>query len=352
MSAARTVHVVVPDGIADPLRPSGGNTYDVRLCGALVEAGWTVDTRAVTGEWPWPRELGRRALCTALEGLPDGALVLVDGLVASGVPEAWVPAARRLRLVVLLHMPLGAHGGCGRSERAVLDAATAVVTTSGWTREWLLAAYDLDPTLVHVARPGVDAAPEARPSPEGTRLLCVGAVLPAKGHDVLVEALAAVSDLAWRCVCVGSLTRDAAFVEGLRARIAVTGLGDRLVLAGPLTGETLERSYAAADLLVHASRAESYGMVVTEALAHGLPVVATDAGGVAEALGVTAEGRRPGMLVPPDDPPVLAEALRRWLTGADTRSDLRRAALRRREALTGWPETAARVARVLEAVAA
>ena len=89
--------------------------------------------------------------------------------------------------------------------------------------------------------------------------------------------------------------------------------------AGPRTGADLERSYAAADLLVLASRAETYGMVVTEALARGLPVVAAEVGGLTEALGHGADGIRPGLLVPPDDPAALGAALRAWLGDAELR---------------------------------
>ncbi len=139
-----------------------------------------------------------------------------------------------------------------------------------------------------------------------------------KGHDVLLDALATISDLSWHCVCVGSLDRDPAFVEGLRRRSRDGGLGDRVYFAGPRTGADLDRSYAAADLMVLASRAETYGMVVTEALARGLPVVAAEVGGLTEALGHGADGTRPGLLVPPDDPAALGAALRAWLGDAET----------------------------------
>jgi glycosyltransferase involved in cell wall biosynthesis len=119
------------------------------------------------------------------------------------------------------------------------------------------------------------------------------------------------------------------------------------VLAGPRTGRALDEAYAAADALVLASRAETYGMVVTEALARAVPVLASDVGGVPEALGATADGRRPGLLTPPGDVAALAGSLRRWLGEADLRRDLRAAARERRTALTGWPETADRVASVL-----
>jgi glycosyltransferase involved in cell wall biosynthesis len=88
-------------------------------------------------------------------------------------------------------------------------------------------------------------------------------------------------------------------------------------------------------------------MVVAEALARGLPVVAADVGGVREALGHGADGTRPGLLVPPDDPSALRDALRAWLEDADLRLRLRRAARERRESLAGWLSTTSAVADVL-----
>jgi glycosyltransferase involved in cell wall biosynthesis len=348
-----TVHVVVPDGIDDPARPSGGNTYDRHLCRGLISLGWSVHEHAVPGCWPRPDAASLAALAGVVRRIPDDAVVLVDGLVASAAPEVLVPQAGRLRLVVLVHMPLGhrpaddvAHDARMR-ERAVLAAAAAVVTTSAWTRRRLLELYPLPADRMHVAEPAVDVADRATGTAAGGALLCVAAVIFDKGHDVLLDALAATTDLSWQCVCVGSLDRDPEFVEGLRRRSLEGGLRDRVYFPGPRTGADLDRSYAAADLMVLASRAETYGMVVIEALARGLPVVAAEVGGLTEALGHGADGIRPGLLVPPDDPAALGAALRAWLGDAELRGRLRRAACQRRESLSGWETTTSVFAGVL-----
>jgi glycosyltransferase involved in cell wall biosynthesis len=322
------VHFIVPEGIDDPARPSGGNTYDRRVRDGLAALGWTVRQHAVTGA----AELTR-----AIAGIPDGAVVLLDGLIASPAPEALVPEASRLRQVVLMHMPLG-----DRRERAVVEAASAVVTTSAWTRRRLNELYELPAERVHVAEPGVDAAGVAPGTVAGGELLCVAAVTPGKGHDVLLDGLATVTEKAWRCSCIGSLVKDRAFADDVRRRA-----DDRVQFVGTRTGPALDRAYAAADVLVLASHAETYGMVVTEALARGLPVIATDVGGVSEALGHP----RPGLLVPPGDPAALGAALRRWLEDGELRERLRQAARERRATLRPWADTASTVARVLAAVA-
>jgi glycosyltransferase involved in cell wall biosynthesis len=308
------VHLIVPEGIDDPTRPSGGNTYDRRVAQELAALGWTVHEHDVS----------------ALARIPDGAVVLLDGLIASPAPDLLVPHARRLRQVILMHMPLG-----DARERAVLEAATAVITTSDWTRRRLGELHGLT-DRVHVAEPGVDAATLAPGTATGEALLCVAAVTPKKGHDVLLDALATVTDLSWRCTCVGSLVRDPEWAASVLCRA-----GDRVRFPGPRTGAELDHAYAAADLLVLPSHAETYGMVVTEALARGVPVLATDVGGVTEALG------HAGLLVPAGDPAALGAALRAWLTDAELRTRLRRAARERRAELRGWDATAADVAAAL-----
>src|SRR6185436_15094803 len=258
-------------------------------CRGLAALGWAVHEHAVPGAWPRAGEAGHTALARAVGGIPDGAVVLLDGLIASSASEALVAHARRLRQVVLVHMPLGHHPPDGEAgvvrarERDVLATAVAVVTTSAWTRRRLGELYALPADRVHVAEPGVDAAGLAPGTAAGEGLLCVAAVTPDKGHDVLLDALATATDLSWRCACVGSLDRDPAFADGVRRRARAGGLADRVRFPGPRTGPDLDRAYAEADLLVLASHAETYGMVVTEALAHGLPVVAAEVGGVTEA---------------------------------------------------------------------
>jgi glycosyltransferase involved in cell wall biosynthesis len=351
------VHAVVPDGIDDPARPSGGNVYDRHVLRGLSSLGWLVHEHAVPGRWPRADARSLAALAGVVHRIPDDAVVLLDGLVASTAPEVLVPQARRLRVVVLVHMPLGhrpADDGAGdvrMRERAVLSAAAVVVATSAWSRRRLLELYGLPSDRVQVAEPAVDAADLAAGTEAGRALVCVAAVTFEKGHDVLIDALATISNLSWQCVCVGSLDRDPVFVDGVRRRCADAGLGDRVSFPGPRTGAGLHRSYATADLMVLASRAETYGMVVTEALARGLPVLATQVGGVMEALGHGAGGTRPGLLVPPEDAVALGGALRAWLGDAGLRGRLRRAARERRESLPGWSATTTRLARALAAAA-
>jgi glycosyltransferase involved in cell wall biosynthesis len=293
---------VRPASVDDPERPSGGNVYDRRLADGLGAVEHT-----------------------SLASVPDGATVIVDGLLSS---PALLAESARVRVVVLVHMPQWEPW-----EGPVLRAAAGVITTSRWARDQLVSGYGLG--RVFVAEPGVDPAPLVAGSASGAELLSVGAVTPLKGYDVLAAALRSLDDLAWSCRGVGSTSIEPSFAARLPAAVRLTG---------PMTRAELDATYAEADLLVLASRTETYGMVVTEALARGVPVVASDVGGVREALG---DG---GVLVPPGDADALAEALRRWLTCEEHRASLRAAARERRTTLEGWEITVGKVAGALEAL--
>jgi glycosyltransferase involved in cell wall biosynthesis len=350
------IYIVLPGGIDDPAAPSGGNTYDRRLCDGLAAAGWSVREHAVPGAWPRPAAADRDRLAAALAAVPDGATVLLDGLVACPAPEVVAPASDRLRLVVLAHLPLADETGLApavaaeldAAERRSLRAAAAVIATSGWAARRLVDHHRLPADRVHVAAPGVDAAPLAPGTDGASRLLCVAAVTPRKGQDLLVEALAKVADRPWHCDCAGGWDRAPDYADRVRGLVREHRLSDRIRLLGPRTGDDLAAAYAAADLVVLASHAETYGMVVTEALARGIPAVVTGVGGAPEALGHAPGGDRPGILVPAADPAALAGALRRWLDEPDTRDRLRRAARARRDTLPGWDATVRAVAGVLE----
>jgi glycosyltransferase involved in cell wall biosynthesis len=346
------VHVIAPEGFNDPGQPTGGNIYDRHACAGLAAAGWDVLVRTVAAAWPVPSPSGSADLARIVSAIPAGETVLIDGLIASPAAAQLLPHTSRIRMTVLLHMPLATamqthhDASAQRSERLVLRAATGVVTTSEWTRQQVLTRYAIPARQVHVARPGVDqVAAQARPV--RGRLICVGVLSRHKGQDLLVEALAELGDQDWHCLLAGPLDRDPDFVEQLQARIARLGYDHRVRLTGVLTAAALSHAYTTADLLVAPSRSETYGMTVTEALAHGLPVMAADVGGLPEALGSTADGSRPGQLVPPGDPAALGAALGDWLGDEEYRHRLRAAARQRRSTLRGWDQTTQEIATAL-----
>lgn len=327
------VYFVVPDAIDDTARVSGGNVYDRQVRDGLRSDGWDVRMILVGDGSP---------AAQAFAELPDGALALVDGLVAVEESHTVVAESRRLRLVVLAHMVWGVD-----REREVLQVVNTVVATSEWTRSELTSRDLVAPGNVVVARPGTDPAPATVASPAGGRLLCVGVVAPHKGQDLLVHALSRLTDIeGWTCTIAGALTTAPEFVDELRSTIQKSRLTPRVTFVGPLAGTSLERAYGGTDLVIAPSRSESFGMVVAEALAHGIPVVASRVGGIPEAMSQS----NAGTLVPADDPWALEVVLRQWLTGTEHRAELKAAAMDARLAVRPWSATIAVIAAALKSV--
>lgn len=331
----------------DRTGPSGGNTYDRELVAALRAAGTDVVVHALPGSWPDPSGPDLDRLTEALAARP---VSLVDGIVASGAPvpvEDAVASGRHV--VVLVHMAaadevgLSARDAARREETEgrALRAASAVVATSRTAADDLAARHGLRD--VRVARPGARRAPPAGGS-RPPRILAVANLTPTKDPLTLVRALHEVTDLPWTAVLVGSPEADPGYAEAVRREAG--GLGERVRLAGTLVGDALEAEWSASDLLVLTSRTETFGMVVLEALAHGVPAVVGAGTGAVEAL-TRGGGTSPGAAVPTGDPGALAAVLRRWLTDPTLRTAWRRAAHDRRARLPGWDVTAALVGQSL-----
>ncbi len=309
MSAPR-LHLIVP-GPLD--QQTGGYIYDARMAAGLRRRGWRVDVHSLAGTFPDADAAAASSLDGVLAGLADGGRVLVDGLALSGLPEPVAAHRRRLRILALVHhpasdetgLPVEARDRLAERERRALAAADGVIVTSGFTAR-RLGGFGVHPDRVRVARPGTDPAPPATgPGPgEAPQLISVASVVPRKGHDVLVRALARLRDLRWRCVCAGSLERAPDYARRVRAQVEAQGLADRIGFAGECLRPVLDRIYATSSLFVLASHYEGYGMVLTEALARGLPVVSTTGGAIPHTLPTAA-----ALLVPPGDDGALAAAI-------------------------------------------
>ncbi len=317
------LRLVVP---VDVDTPTGGNVYDLALAEAMRRDGDEVDVVRCT-----PGEL-------AATTRPWDGTTLVDGLLAAHQPDAIATG----RAAVLLHMPLALETGLSperaahleRLERQALRAAVVVISTSRWSARYVARHHGL--SQVAVAPPGAERAPVSTGSAPPL-LVHLAALLPHKDQLGVVAALSGLRDLSWRARLAGSVERDRAYASAVREAARAAGLDDRVEIAGVLPRDA---AWDGADLALLPSRVESYGMVVTEALARGIPAVVSEGTGSEEALGVTTTGERPGALVPAGDAAALAGVLRRWLTDARHREALRAAALSRRSTLDAWNMTA------------
>ena len=337
----------------DPETLTGGYVYARRLKDALPAAGWTPRPLSWPGSFPTPSDDDLARVRKSLESLPPGATVLIDGLAYGALPPTILDGLN-LRIVALVHHPLAHESGLSAegaqrfeaSERAALARAARVITTSEMTARTLKDAFGVSAERLHVALPGTERTVRGQGAGEVPLLLTVGTLTHRKGHDILVAALAQITDLPWTSQIVGSKDRDLVTTAALRALIEEHNLGRRVNLAGEMRTEALREVYHRASLFALASRYEGYGMVFAEALAHGLPIVACAAGAVVDTVPADA-----GILVAPEDPDAFAQALRRMLTDHVLRLKFAGAAWRHGQNLPQWNDTANAVAHALAAAA-
>jgi glycosyltransferase involved in cell wall biosynthesis len=337
----------------DLATPTGGYVYDRRIIAELTTLGWSVDVLNLGEGFPNPDDSAKQSAQATLAATPTNAPLVVDGLALGVLPEAAARIGTSHRLIALVHHPLAFESGLADtrraqlhdSERRALEHAKGVIVTSGATRDLLVAQYAVAPTTISVVRPGNDRMPQASGSGERIALLAVGSIVPRKGYDVLVAALAMIKDLPWSLTIAGDRARDAGAAGQLDIDIARLGLQSRIEVAGAVTDDRLRNLYRKADVFVLASRFEGYGMALADAIAYGLPVVATKAGAIPEAVAADAS-----ILVPPDDPVALGAALRRLIEDRPERQKLAGRAQRAAAELPSWRDQAILFAQAIEAV--
>ena len=335
---------------------TGGYSYDRRVLAELPGLGVAPIHCELPGSFPFPSAGDCAEALAALRRTPAGVPVLVDGLAWGALPHAVAREAAAFLdggLVALCHHPLGLETGLEPAtarflignERMNLALADHVVVPSAAARTVLVRDFAVPAGRISVAEPGTDPAPRAagaasRDAPgAGVALLCVGAIVPRKGYDVLIEALASMTDLPWRLTIAGSTRRAVATVAALEALIGARDLGGRVRLAGEVGDDDLARLYHESDVFVLASHYEGYGMVLAEAMARGLPIVATTGGAAADTVPAPA-----GLKVAPGAAAALAAALRAVVGDPPLRERLAEGSWRAGQSLPRWRDTAAIIA--------
>jgi glycosyltransferase involved in cell wall biosynthesis len=326
---------------------TGGTIYDRHLVEGLRELGHAVEVLTLPTAYPFPTEADSECTRATLSAVPAETVLIVDGLALGAFDDATLDAIRA-PLVGMVHHPLGLETGLDAgvatalvaSETAALARAVHVIVPSPFTARTLTGDFAVPPDRITVALPGFPPPDPVRTPADPPLVLSVGLLAPRKGHDTLIDALAQIEDLPWQAVIVGA-AHDPAHAAALHARAA--SLGDRLVFRGLVDPAGLTDLFRSAHVFALASRYEGYGMVFSEAICHGLPVVGCAVGAVPDTVPVGA-----GHLVPPGDTAAFAAALRRLLTDpvhhAACASAARSAALR----LPRWSATAAVVSARLD----
>jgi glycosyltransferase involved in cell wall biosynthesis len=338
----------------DLATPTGGYAYDSRIIRELQRLGWRVDVIDLGAGFPRPTATQRAAAPALLGAVPSDCPIVIDGLAFGVLPEA-ADQLRERPLIGLVHHPLALETGLTAaeaetfhaSERRALAATRAVIVTSESTARILVRDYDVPAARTTVVRPGNDPQQPAQGSSDGVvRLLSIGSLVPLKGYDVLIAALASLTDLPWRLDIAGDRTRHRETAARIDEDIARFGLAERVAVLGAVSHERLAELYVGADIFVLASRFEGYGMALSEAIAHGLPVISTTAGAIPDTVPAAAS-----LLVAPDDAVALAAALRRLIEQPDERRRLASAARAAAAALPTWTDSARLFAAAVESLA-
>ena len=329
---------------------SGGYIYDRRIVEGLRGLGHEVQVVELAGRRPLPDAAAEDAARAALAALPEDVQPVIDGL---GLP-AFAPLAEELsrrRAIGLIHHPTALEHGAPQEdrealrgiERDLLPRLARLIATSPHTAARLTADFAVPADRIGIVEPGTDPAPRAEGSGgPGTAILAVGTLVPRKGHDVLLRALAGLPDLDWTLTIAGG-ARDAVHAHGLKALAEELAVAQRVSFAGEVDGEALEALYRRADIFALATYWEGYGMAAAEAMARGLPLAITAGGAIAELVPMEA-----GAVSPPGDVVSLTKALRRMIFDREMLREMADAAWAAGQALPRWADRAATFAAELE----
>jgi len=329
---------------------TGGYAYDRQIIAGLKNLGWEIQLIGLGEGYPFPNATQAEQAKEQLQRLTPGVPMVIDGLALGALPEVAACVAEHHPLIALIHHPLAFEFGLSeeqaallkQSETEALGHASGVIANSPATARDLNRHYGVPFDQIDVVLPGTDRSVHQRGRSrtingdrDVVRLLSVGSIIPRKGFADLITALATLADLPWTLSIAGDTTRNAGAFEQLIADIARFGFAGRVRVLGGVSDSELDTLYTQADAFVLASLFEGYGMVYAEAMAYGLPIVATCGGAIPD----TVPGEA-GLLVSPGDVPALTLALKTVIEDAPYRARLSSGALRAAAQQPTWDQAA------------
>ena len=333
----------------DMTQKTGGYIYEYELLMGLRAQGRNVEHLQLPAGFPNPTPAETAESVAAMAAVADDVPLIIDGLVFGSIDTAGL-ARVGAPIVAMIHHPLGLETGLPadrardllQREADNLKLASAIVVPSPHTKRILVQQFGVAEDRITIALPGFRPADSIHTPLTPPLILSVGLIAERKGHDVLVAALGQLRDLDWQAQIVGK-THDAAVETRLRAQIATLQLEHRITLTGLLPDAEVIARYRSATVFALATRYEGYGIVLGEAMLHGLPIVTCQTGAVPDTV---AQGA--GILVPVDDVAAFATALRNLLSDATLRQRMHEKSAAAGRLLPSWNATAARVGALLD----
>jgi glycosyltransferase involved in cell wall biosynthesis len=338
----------------DLATPTGGYVYARKILPLLRER-LRIEVCQLPAGFPLASEAELDEAVAALAALDKpGMVFFIDGLAYGALPVSALEALNA-PIVALVHHPLGLEGGLNPSEKAhllkteekALALAEHIVVPSHGTARELTRLFSVPDRKIAIAEPGILRGKRSEGAEAGPlHVVTVGTITPRKGYGVLIDALNLVRELPWRATIAGALDRSPETATLVRRKLSEHGFEERVRLAGQLDEATLSSLYSSADIFALASFYEGYGMAFAEAMAHGLPVVASGEGAVRDTVPASA-----GFVCVAGDMAAFAEALRVLLSNTALRKEKAEGAWRLGQTLPDWAHTADTIAHVLKQAA-
>jgi glycosyltransferase involved in cell wall biosynthesis len=306
---------------------TGGYLYNLRITEGLQQRGHAVQILKLHG--PLSNVAATEETCRLHLGkMEEGTWVIIDSLAMGALRKIIQEFRHRLRLAGLIHLPVSYDPLTmdqttlpDNDELGAMQDSCHLILTGKFLRQLLLDS-GVAMEKISVVEPGVDLFPRKPAYAKfPSELLCLSNYTPLKAQHVLIDALGKISHREWTLRLYGNLNSNRDYVKTLMAIIKRKNLEKRILLHDTLERRNLSAPFLKADLFVLPSLFESYGMVLTESLAHGIPVVSTTAGNIPDTVPASM-----GMLTIPGDANDLASVLDEIISREGTYTSLCEAA--------------------------
>ncbi len=218
--------------------------------------------------------------------IKSSSIVIIDSLILGTIPEILEKFTSKHIVAGMIHLPLSLNPSFSENEKkyfrerenSSFKHCTLLIVTSDFTKSELIKSGIYD-EKIHVVTPGINTSINQRSYPDKPKnLLCVSRILSSKGQLDLINALANLQHFNWNLTLCGGYDEQDDYYKEIRNRILISGLEDRIDFTGELPGLEVEKYYQQTDLFILPSYFETYSMVLQEAMAFKLPLIAANAG--------------------------------------------------------------------------
>lgn len=283
------LHFLIPGDINTL---TGGYIYNKRMVNGLLNKGHQVEVHSLMNDFPFPSPESKKKCAETLFAIPKGDFIIIDSIVFGAIPDLLKKIKRFHPIIALIHLPLSMGTGYSADQRSRLlileneafEYADLIIVTSAFTRN-LLIEMGINPSRLVTIIPGAEALlHKQKYCPIPRKFITVSNYTPNKGYLLLINALSELKHLKWTLDCYGNPEFDPEYFKELSDLITHNNLTEKIFLHTAVSGKELSEAYVNSDLLIHPSEFETYGMVLTEALSHGIPVVASLCGAISQTL--------------------------------------------------------------------